>query len=363
MNAFEAAHAINNGIKKLDSSIETVLLPIADGGEGTAEILALATDGYLIEIPVLDPLGREIFASYGVLGNRKTCVIEMAAASGITLLMPNELNPRIASTYGTGQLIKNALDRGFRELIICLGGSATNDAGVGMLRALGLRLLDEYHSDIAPTIAGLKQVKTIDWHYFDPRLKECRIIIASDVMNPLLGEQGATAVFGQQKGIKREELLYFESILRHWANIVEAQTNIRLHGLRGAGAAGGTGSALLGFLQAEFQQGIEVVLNSLAYNDKLQEVDYIITGEGQSDAQTLNGKAPFGVLKRATQWQIPTILLSGNITGHDEKLLKNYYHLVASVVDEETSLTAAMKQPEKTLENATYKLFKQLLGK
>lgn len=361
MTAFEAANAIKRGIEKVDDSIEALILPVADGGEGTAEILAQATNGYLLDAAVLDPIGREIMASYAVLGDDKTCVIEMAAASGITLLTKDELNPKIASTFGTGQLIKDALDRGFTEFIICIGGSATNDAGVGMLRALGLRLLGKDGRPVSSSVAGLYDVESIDEHFLDPRLKQCKFTIASDVANPLLGCEGATAIFGMQKGIKEDEIPFFEGALTHWANTIERQYDIHIHDLKGAGAAGGMGSALLVFLNCEFRQGIEIVLNVMNYNKYLEQVDYIITGEGSSDLQTLHGKAPIGILNRAKFYGIPTILLSGSIEKVDKLTLQKYFQFVVSIVGAEVSLEAAMTNPEKQLEHASYKFFKQLI--
>lgn len=200
LTALEATQALEQGIKQANSEIETVLIPVVDGGEGTMDALVLATNGHISKAIFLDSLGREIEASFGLLGNQSTCVIEMASASGITLLEPVERNPRIASSFGTGQLIRTALDQGYRDFIICIGGSATNDAGVGMIKALGLRLLDEDGRKVQKSIDGLCEVKSLDFSDWDTRLKDSQIAIACDVDNPLVGEYGATAVFGPQKG-------------------------------------------------------------------------------------------------------------------------------------------------------------------
>lgn len=361
LTALEAAQAIERGIKQANTAIETLLLPVADGGEGTMEALVLATNGHNVKTTVLDPLGREIEASFGVLGNESTCVIEMASASGITLLHNNERNPRIASSFGTGQLIQTALDQGYRDFIICIGGSATNDAGVGMLRALGLRLLDEYGQDVQMAIDGLYDVDRLDFTNWDTRLKDSTIAIACDVNNPLVGENGATAVFGPQKGVKADEVHYFDQALTHWANVVERQLGIRLHDYKGAGAAGGMGGALIAFLQGKFHQGIELVLNVMNYREKIQDAQVIITGEGKSDRQTLHGKAPMGVLDCANNLGIPTILISGNIDDQDKLILGQYFHDIASVVNDSISVDMAMRDASKYLSQRAYETIKRFI--
>lgn len=361
LTALEAAQSIEKGIKQANSGVETVLLPVADGGEGTMETLVLATNGHFVKANVLDPLGREIEASFGVLGNQSTCVIEMASASGITLLHNKERNPRIASSYGTGQLIQTALDRGFRDFIICIGGSATNDAGVGMLRALGLRLLDEHGREVQKSIEGLNEVKRLDFSNWDTRLKDSNIAIACDVNNPLIGEHGATAIFGPQKGVKADEIAYFDQALTHWANVVEAEKGFRLHDYQGAGAAGGMGGALIAFLQGKFHQGIHLVLDVMNYSEKIKDAQLVITGEGQSDVQTLHGKAPMGVLHCASQFEIPTILLSGFIDEQDKEMLALHFQQVVSVVNESTSTDMAMREASKYLSQRAYEAFSKLI--
>ncbi|MFY3790188.1 glycerate kinase [Ureibacillus sp. MALMAid1270] len=362
LTSLEAAQAIDQGIKRANSSLETVLLPVADGGEGTMETLVIATNGHYVKTSVLDPLNREIEASFGVLGNQSTCVIEMASASGITLLHNNERNPRIASTFGTGQLIKTALDEGFRDFIVCIGGSATNDAGVGMLRALGLRLLDEYGRDVQESIDGLYDVKTLDFSNWDIRLNDSTFAIACDVNNPLVGEKGATAIFGPQKGVKAEEIEYFDQALTHWANVVESVKGIHLHDYKGAGAAGGMGGALIAFLNGKFHQGIELVLNVMNYREHLQGAELVITGEGQSDQQTLHGKAPMGVLHYAKEFDIPTVLISGNVNCEDRDLLAQHFKEVISVVSESVTSDMAMKEAAQYLAQRVYETFNKIIG-
>ncbi len=362
LTALEAAKSIEQGIHQAHPNAETILLPVADGGEGTMDALVLATDGHFVKTTVLDPLGREIEAAFGVLGNGSTCVIEMASASGITLLHNNERNPRIASTFGTGQLIKTALDQGFRDFIICIGGSATNDGGVGMLRALGLRLLDEYGRDVQKWIDGLYEVKRLDFSNWDARLDDSTIAIACDVNNPLVGENGATAVFGPQKGLKPEEITYFDQALRHWADVVEAEKGIRLHNYQGAGAAGGMGGALIAFLDGKFHQGIQLVTDVINYCEKIEGADYIVTGEGKSDRQTLHGKAPMGVLHCAKQFDIPVVLLSGCIEEQDKEILAPHFQQMMSVVDDAVSTEVAMKEASRYLTQRAYETFQHLIG-
>lgn len=361
LSALQAATAIEQGILQIDKSIETVKIPVADGGEGTMESLVLATNGRIQWADVQDPLGRTIKASYGILGNDTTCVIEMAAASGITLLHNNERNPYIASTYGTGQLIKTALQQGFKDFIICIGGSATNDAGVGMLRALGLQLLDKNRRNVQKSIAGLYEVAYLDFSKWDSRLEQCTFSIACDVDNPLVGPKGASVVFGPQKGVKPQELSYFDNALAHWANIVEKEKAIRLHEYKGAGAAGGMGSALIAFLNGRFHQGIELVLDVMNYRHQIQGADYIVTGEGKSDAQTLHGKAPMGVLHCAQQFDIPTMLISGAIETQDKLLLAQHFNQTVSVVNEQVTSEMAMTEAAKYVTLRTAQTFQQLL--
>lgn len=362
LTALQAAESIERGIKNIKSDIETCIIPVADGGEGTLETLVLATNGRKVEVPVLDPLGREIFASYGVLGNGTTCVIEMAAASGITLLHNNERNPHITSTFGTGQLLKHALQQGFKDFIVCIGGSATNDAGVGMLRALGLQLLDKDGQHVQKSIDGLYNIEKLDFSEWDKRLRDCTFTIACDVDNPLVGSKGASAVFGPQKGVKLDEVAYFDKAITHFANIVEQQLSIRLHDYKGAGAAGGMGGALIAFLNGQFQQGIELVLQVIDYRQKIVGADYVVTGEGKSDQQTLHGKAPIGIQQCASAQNIPTVLLSGVIDEQDQAVLQQHFAYIAAVVDEDITVEMAMQQSAHYLTERTIKVFTQLLG-
>ncbi|MFE3574058.1 glycerate kinase [Lysinibacillus sp. NPDC059133] len=361
LSAIEVASAMQAGILDVDQSIETILLPVADGGEGTLESLVTSTNGHYMSHHVLDPLGREIEARYGVLGDNETCVIEMAQASGIMLIQDEEKNPELASTYGTGQLIKAALDKGFRKFIIGIGGSATNDVGIGMLKALGLQLKKEDGTLIADGVSALLDLTLIDTSQLDPRLAEATFNIACDVDNPLIGERGATAIFGPQKGVKEHQITYFDSCLKQFADIVEMQIGIRLHDYKGAGAAGGMGGALIAFLNGSFHAGIEIVMNAVQLKKHLEGAEFVMTGEGQSDRQTLHGKAPIGVAKTATLANVHAVLLSGTIEENDKPALLKYFTVVESLVDENISIQQAMQEPYYFIRMKTKEMFRNYI--
>ncbi|MCR8855392.1 glycerate kinase [Lysinibacillus fusiformis] len=345
LSAVEVAKSMQKGILDADPSIETIILPIADGGEGTLDSLIASTNGQYFSVDVLDPIGRDIQAQYGVLGDKETCVIEMAQASGIMLLQDNEKNPEFATTYGTGQIIKAALDRGFSKFIIGIGGSATNDAGIGMLKALGVRFIKEDGSDLEDGISSLLELTAIDVSGLDARLTEAIFTIACDVDNPFIGERGATAIFGPQKGVQDDQVTHFDNCLKHFADIVEQQFSIRLHDYQGAGAAGGLGGALIAFLNGTFHAGIDIVIDAVQLQDHLAAAQLVITGEGKSDLQTLHGKAPLGVAKAAALAHVDAVLLSGDIDSTAKPALQKYFSVVETLVDEEITTQQAMQEP------------------
>lgn len=363
LSASEVANAMQAGIMDVDQAIKTVMLPVADGGEGTLESLVIATDGYYFSTQVLDPLGRELEAKYGVLGDNATCVIEMAQASGIMLLQDNEKNPELASTFGTGQLIKAALDHGFRKFIIGIGGSATNDAGIGMLKALGLQFRKENDLLIDEGVSALLELAFIDSSCLDSRLAEAQFTIACDVDNPLIGELGATAIFGPQKGVKEHQIAYFDNCLKQFADIVEKQYNIRLHDFKGAGAAGGMGGAFIAFLNSTFSAGIDIVIDAIQLKQHIEGAQFVMTGEGKSDRQTIHGKAPLGIAKAARLANAQAILLSGNIDAIDKPALYDYFTVVESLVDEKVSVQQAMQKPYECIRLKTKKIFENLIQK
>ena len=345
MTAREAAEAMAEGLREADPAAEVVLLPAADGGEGTMAALVASTGGKVVGTVVEDPLGRKITAHYGVLGDQETCVVELAEASGLTLLAVEERNPLLASTYGTGELIAHALDAGYRKFIIGLGGSATNDAGIGMLQALGMKFIDANGVELGPGTVALNGLSKIDPHGFDKRIMESRFLIASDVENPLIGPHGASVVFGPQKGATPEMVQTLDAILLSFADIVERFTGTALHHKKGAGAAGGAGGAFQAFFLGEMKRGIDVVLEAVGFEEQLLDADLVLTGEGKTDVQSLSGKTPIGIAELAGRHGKPVILISGMIDEADRDQLAPYFTEVHAVTDDGIS-------PEESMANA-----------
>ncbi|MGB7606385.1 MAG: glycerate kinase [Lutisporaceae bacterium] len=311
--AKEAAECIKAGILRVYKDSNILCIPMADGGEGTVQALVDATEGRIIKVRVKDPLLREVKAFYGILGDNKTAVIEMAAASGLPLIAINERNPMLTTTYGTGELIKHALDMGCKEISIGIGGSATNDGGLGMAMALGVKFLDKAGMDIGHGGGSLSKLHTIDVSGLDERLRACNITAACDVENPLCGLTGATYVFGSQKGADEEAMLILDRNLEHYADIIRATLNIDIKNYKGAGAAGGLGGGLMAFLGARLEKGIEIVKKIVKLEEQVKDADLVITGEGRMDYQTQFGKTPYGVAKVAKCYNIPVIALVGQI--------------------------------------------------
>ncbi len=361
MSSVDAATTIEMALKQLSKTIETVCLPVADGGEGTLDALVAATNGRFIETTVCNPIGREIQARYGVLGDGITCVIEMAQASGITLLSLEERNPLKATTFGTGQLIDHALRSGYRRFIIGIGGSATNDVGLGMLHALGVKFLDKALQPLPIQVNSLEKLHKIDTSEMNELIADSQFTIACDVDNPLVGERGATAIFGQQKGILPEQIKQFDEYLTCFADVVEKEIGIRLHDYPSAGAAGGIGGALKAFFPSTFKKGIDVVLEALQYEQHLQNAQLVITGEGKSDIQTLAGKAPMGIALKAKEFNVPTVLISGVIDPAATNGLQQLFTHVISVVGDDITPTESIGNPEKCLQKRVQKAFQTIL--
>lgn len=298
LTARQAADAIAQGLKSAIPDADYDLIPIADGGEGTVEALVTATNGRVITVSAHDPNGNTIKAWLGILGNSNTAVIETAAASGIQYLN-SQSNPLTVNTFGTGELIKAALDHNVEQIIVGLGGSGTTDGGVGMLRALGAHF---YGQDEQELLAGgdeLSQLERIDLSKLDPRLAKTDIILAADVTNPLTGREGAVTVFGPQKGVTTEMIPHLDQALQNYAEVIRRDTGKDVANLAGAGAAGGLGAAFLAFTNAQIKSGIQTVLNASNFEQRVKNADVVITGEGQLDYQTQFGKAPYGVAKLA----------------------------------------------------------------
>lgn len=319
LTAMEAARAMAQGIENADHDAEVRCLPMADGGEGTARALVDATGGSMRAVPVHDPLGRPVEGHFGLLADGTTAVVETAEASGLALLEAKERNPLIASSYGTGELMLAAVRSGAKRISVGLGGSATNDAGAGLLQALGVRLLDKNGNDLAHGGAALANLTTIDISTMDPALKNVAITAACDVTNPLTGPTGASAVFGPQKGASKDDVATLDAALAHFAQVIDSQLGVAVNDVPGAGAAGGIGAALKGFLNAEFRPGIAIVIEQSGLDAAAQWADVVFTGEGSIDFQTKFGKTPAGVAETAKRHGKPVIAVAGHIgTGIDE---------------------------------------------
>jgi len=323
LTAVEVADAIEQGIREIFPEAEIVKIPMADGGDGTVQCLVNATGGEILKEKVTGPLGDEVLASYGILGDKKTAVIEMAEASGLTLVPENKRNPLITTTYGTGELIKIALDQGCRKMIIGIGGSATNDGGAGMVQALGVKLLDKDEEELGFGGGELKKVFRIDTKYLDNRLSETKVLVASDVSNPLCGPKGASWIYGPQKGATPEIIKELDESLAHFAEIVKRDLNKDVKDIPGAGAAGGLGASLMAFLDAELRPGIEIVIEIVRLERAIKGADLVITGEGKIDSQTIYGKAPIGVAKIAKKYNIPVVAIAA-IIDDDADIVHQY---------------------------------------
>ncbi|MED4731406.1 glycerate kinase [Aneurinibacillus migulanus] len=343
ISAWEASVAIERGIKKVLPESNTVLVPVADGGEGTMNSLVVATGGHIIEHTVTGPLHTPVQAAYGILGNGETCVIEMASASGLCLVTTEQRNPLITTTYGTGELIKKAMDAGCRRFILAIGGSATNDGGSGMLQALGMKLLDDAGDEIGFGGGELRRIAAIDTRNFDPRIAQAEFLIATDVQNPFIGPHGASYVFGPQKGATPEMVEMLDGYLTHWADIIESKTGIRLHERPGAGAAGGIGGAFQAFFPSITKRGIDIVIEYTKLKEKMEGAALVFTGEGQIDFQTASGKTPMGIAQEARKHGIPVFALAGSVGPGIDVLYEQGIHSIHSITNAPMTLQEAME--------------------
>ncbi|MDD2486387.1 MAG: glycerate kinase [bacterium] len=315
LSAIDAAICLEKGIKATCPNVDATLLPLADGGEGTVDAMIRAVGGTYVTIKVDDPLGRPIEASYGKLRDGRTAVIEMATASGLPLLSREERDPVKTTSYGTGQLIRSALDEGCRRLIIGIGGSATNDGGMGMAQALGIRFLDSNGRTLGMGGGELCRLDRLDISNLDNRLSETEILVASDVRNPLCGLQGASYVYSYQKGATPEMAAYLDGCLANLASVIKRQLGQDIAEMPGSGAAGGLGAGLKAFLNAELRSGIELIMDVLDFRAKAETVDLILTGEGRIDAQSAFGKVLSGVVSMAEQLSLPVVAVGGSVAS------------------------------------------------
>lgn len=314
LSATEVAQAIEKGFREIFPDAQYVSVPVADGGEGTVEAMIAATQGTEHSALVTGPLGEKVNACWGMSGDGQTAFIEMAAASGLALVPPEKRNPLVTTSRGTGELILQALESGAKSIIIGIGGSATNDGGAGMVQALGARLCDANGTEIGDGGGSLNSLNTIDISGLDPRLKNCAIRVACDVTNPLTGDQGASRVFGPQKGATEERIVELDRNLSHFADIIKKSLRVDVKDVPGAGAAGGMGAALMAFLGADLRSGIEIVTQALNLEEHIHDCTLVVTGEGRIDSQSIHGKVPVGVANAAKKYHKPVIGIAGSLT-------------------------------------------------
>lgn len=351
LTALEAAESIEQGLKKVDLQFGIEKLPMADGGEGTVRSLVDATDGRIVKEKVTGPLGEKVEAFFGILGDENTAVIEMAAASGLPLVAEDDRDPTKTTTYGTGELIKAALDAGCRKLIIGIGGSATNDCGVGMAQALGGRFLNEDGKEVGFGGGELKKIQHIDLSGMDVRIKEAEIQVACDVDNPLYGREGAAYVYAPQKGADSETVEELDAGLKHIADIINRDLEIAVASISGAGAAGGLGAGLVAFLGGELKPGIDIVIETTGIESRVKEADIVITGEGMIDSQTVFGKTPIGVARVAKKHSVPVIGVAGSLGADADEVYEHGIDVLFSIINVPMSLEEAINKGSILLED------------
>ena len=356
LDASAAAEAIQQGLKESKLICTTTCFPVADGGDGTGSLIIKKCNGSIVTRDVHDALGRQIKSSFGLIGNGKTAVIEMADASGVRLLKKEQLNPLKASSFGTGELIKFALDEGVNKIIIGMGGSATVDGGCGILNALGITFLDAVGKQLIAVPDDLLKMAIVDVSFLDPRTFDREMVILCDVNNKLLGANGAARVFGPQKGAIPEEVDLLDSFLERFSSITARQTGIDMAGIKHSGTAGGAAAGLHAWLNAKLLNGIDYFLSLTDFDAALYKCDLVITGEGSIDAQTLNGKGPYGVALRAKNQHIPVIGMAGKIPAENDDKLNKYFDVLISINNETDDLAAEMKNTRVNLIRAAMDL-------
>lgn len=355
-----AAKAIEEGLRRVFRDADAVRIPVADGGDGTLEVLVENTGGQIFTSPVTGPLGLPVSAKWGVMKDGETAVIEMAQASGLTLVTPGRRDPRTTSTLGTGQLIKRALDKGYRRVIVGLGGSATNDGGMGMAHALGVRFLDRTGSALQPTGAALAHVASIDVSSIHMSIREAEIIAASDVTNPLCGPTGASQIYGPQKGASPSTITSLDNFLAHYALIIKETMGVDVANVPGSGAAGGLGAGLMAFANAQIRSGIDIVCEALDFEGSLHKAHLVITGEGRLDRSTAYNKAPIGVALRAKASGVPVLAMAGIVGEGYEAVYSHGITAVVCIVNRPMSIKESLKNTYSLLADATERAMKLL---
>jgi glycerate kinase len=354
LTSLQVATEIETGIRRVWPDAEVVKVPMGDGGEGTVQALIDATGGSFITCEALGPLGDKVQASYGLLGDGRTAVIEMAEASGLPLVPREKRNPLAASTFGTGQLIADALNRGVEEIIIGLGGSATNDGGAGMAQALGVQFLDADGGPITDPLGGgrLSEIAAVNTRWVNPALGRCRISVACDVTNPLVGEKGASRVYGPQKGATPVMVEQLDKNLSHYAGVIWRDLGINVASIPGAGAGGGMGAGLIAFTGATLKRGVELVVAATKLDQHMQGADLAITGEGRVDFQTAFGKTPSGVAASAKRHGVPVIAIGGGLSDDASGVFQHGIDGLESATPNAMELAVAIRKSRAYLQDA-----------
>lgn len=360
VSAVKVSEAISKGVKKVFPDAVITIIPVADGGDGTLNTLVESTRGKKISSDVTGPLGEIISAEWGALGDGNTAVIEMAKIAGLTLVPEIDRNPLLTTTYGLGEIVKDALDKNFRKFIIGIGGSATNDAGAGMAQALGVRLLDSFGENISFGGSGLIDLQKIEMSERDPRVNESQFLVACDVNNPLTGEQGAAAVYGPQKGATSEMVKTLDDALYHFSKVVSRDIGKEINDLPGSGAAGGLGGGIVGLLDGQLLPGSKIILDMLGIEKKIIDSDLVITGEGQTDFQTVFDKAPISVSKIAKSLSIPCIAISGSLGEGFESVYDEGIGSISSILNKPMNFEEAIIHSEDLITSATEQAMKYL---
>jgi glycerate kinase len=363
MTSLQVARAIERGIRRVLPNAKCITVPMADGGEGTVQSLVDGTGGRFVHKQVSGPLGKPVRARYGLLGDGATAVIEMAEASGLPLIEKARRDPTKSSTFGTGELIADALKRGARRIIVGIGGSATNDGGAGMAQALGVRFIDARGRVVATGLGGggLATIRRIDISRLDQRLEKARVTVACDVDNPLYGPRGAAAVFGPQKGADAHMVKELDANLRHFASLIKAQLGRDVSKLPGGGAAGGLGAGLVAFTGARLRSGVDIVMEAVDLAGALKGADLVITGEGRVDSQTAFGKTPAGVAKAARRARVPVVAIGGGLADDARGVFDHGIHGLASATAREMDLAEAIANSRRYLADAGERVVRLIL--
>jgi len=349
LNAEDAANAISEGLMQSNLQCTFELFPIGDGGDGTADLIIKKRKGTLVTTAIHDPSGRSVNATFGLIDSGKTAMIEMANASGLRLLRSAQLNPLQATSFGTGEQIRIALDKGVKKIIIGMGGSATVDGGTGILQALGIRFLNQQEESLSNLPESLVNLSTIDVSGLDKRIFNCEIVIICDVDNALLGAEGAASIFGPQKGASPEEVIKLESSLKRFSEVTLQQTGRDISIVKYGGTAGGAAAGLYAFLKAKLVNGIDYFLQLTNFDKELERADLVITGEGSIDKQTLKGKGPFGVAERAKLKGVPVIALAGKVPLIEDADLHEYFDVLLSIGDGSFDVNSALAATSENL--------------